>query len=568
MPRLSAVAFAALLLAAPARAADPLDHIPAQSRLVVKVEKPRSLAEAVTTLEAVQKAQALPQVRGVLESATIRRAFQMLAFVEKELGAKWPELLDQLAGNGLAIGGSFGTDAPVVLVIEGTDEKQSAKAFDLLYRVLDDELARQGAKGGVVKGTDNGADTFRLGDAFFYARAGSTVVIANKADALTAALDTKRADSVRSKESLGKAKALLPADPLAWLWVDFAAVKESQETKDFFDATRKDFLQTLVAGSTIDCVRRAEFIAAGLYREPKGFRLALRLPAGRGEFPDEFAFHVPPKGEPGSLPLLEPPGVLYSQSFHLDVGFYWKHRDKLIGEEMRKQLEEGVAQASKVLPGSLKFGELLEKWGPYHRLVAVNHDTLPYKTLPSLKLPAFGYVGTMRDPKFGESLESTVRSAGIIATLQFGLRMREVEHDGVKVLVYRFQEGKELADDPDGLRFNFEPSFALVEDQFIAATTLELCKKLIAEVKRTAKLKPSPAVWRGQGYAAGAADALAALPDPLVTDAILTGGVGIEDARKEVATLVSWLKTLGTVRIEIDEREREYRFDLVWDIKK
>ncbi|MDB5311233.1 MAG: hypothetical protein JWO38_5435 [Gemmataceae bacterium] len=567
-------AVVALLLAGTASAAppDPLRYVPESAQIVVTVENPRNLAEAVTGLGVVKEAQELAPVRAVLDSTTARRFYQMLAYLERELGAKWPELLDQTAGGGVAFGFRFGVEAPAILVIQGTDEKQVAKAFDLLARVLEDELVRQGSKDRPVKGTYKGAETVRVGDVLHAARAGATVIVSNKANMLTAALDIpaagKPAGSVLAKKSLRDARKLLPKDPLAWLWLDFASVKQGQATKDFFDATRKDFLQTLVVGGTIDCLRRADFVTAGVYREPTGFRLAVRLPAGRSEFPPEFALHVPEKGVPGSLPLLEPPGVVYSQSFYLDVGYYWKHRDKLINDQMRKQLEEGEKQLSKVLPGSVKFGELLEMWGPHHRIVVLNHDALPYKIRPAQRLPAFGYVATMRDPKFGISLDSALRSAGLIASLQFGLKQSDLEHDGVKIVAYRFPEGKTLAEDPDGLRFNFEPCFAVVGDHFVAASTVEVGKKLIAELKRTADRPASPAVWRGKGYAAGVGLALTTLPDPLVTDAILRGGVGIEDARQQVETLAAWVKTLGTARIEIDEAETEYRFDLVWDFRR
>lgn len=548
---------------------DPLRYIPDAAQVVVKVENPRRLAEAVTGLQAAQDARHLAPVRDALDSTAARRFFQMLGYLERELGAEWPDLLDQIGGGGIAVGARFGQNAPAVLVIQGTDEAQSAKAFDLFVRMVGDELTRQGAPHWPKRETKNGAETVWFGEGLHAARIGATVLVSNKSEALGKALQLDPASSATSKPTVRAAKLLLPNDPLAWVFVDFASVKEGQATKDFFANTRQDFLQTLVVGGTIDCLRRSDFVAAGLYREAHGFRLAVRLPAGRNEFPPEFALHVPPgKGAPGSLPLLEPPGVLYSQSMYLDIGYYWKHRDKLIGEEMRKQLEMGEKQLSKVLPGSVKFGELLEMWGPHHRGVVVNHDTPPYKTQPGQRLPAFGYVATMRDPKFGTSLDSTLRAAGVIASLQLGLRQSEAEHDGVKIVVYRFPENKPLADDPDGLRYNFEPCFAVVEGQFVAATTAEVCKKLIAEVKRTAKRKPSPAVWRGKGYAAGAAVALTATPDPLVTDAILRGGVGIEAARKQVDALAAWLKTLGSVRIEIDEAEAEYKFDLVWSFKK
>ena len=564
----------ALAVGPAARAADPPDplrFVPAAAQLVVKVEDPRQLAEAVAGLDAVKGARELAPVRAVLDAPTARRGFQVLAHLERELGAAWPALLDQLGGGGVVLATTFAADpAPALLVLQGTDEAAVEKAFDRLVRMLDDELARRGAKERVVRAAKPWGETARAGDGLHAARRGAAVLVSNKADGLAAALDAAAnpAAAVATRKSLRAAAALLPKNPLAWLWIDFAAVKESKATKDFFDATRNDFLQTLVIGGTVDCLRRSDYVAAGLYREPTGFRLAVRLPAGRNGFPEEFALHAPPAGTPGSLPPLEPAGVLYSQSFYLDLGYYWTHRAKLVNAEMLKQFEEGEKAASKVLPGSVKLGELLAAWGSYHRLVAVNQDALPYATKPGQVLPGFGYVTTAADPKFGKALDATLRSAGLLASLQYGLKQAEVEHAGAKIVAWRFPENKPFPDDADGLRFNFEPCYAVVGDQVIAASTVEVCKKLIAEVKRTATQPGGPAVWRGTGYAAGGGDAIAGVSDPFVTDAILRGGVGIEAARKQVAALAGWLKTLGTLRIEIDTTATEYRFDVVWEYQK
>ena len=81
---------------------------------------------------------------------------------------------------------------------------------------------------------------------------------------------------------------------------------------------------------------------------------------------------------------------------------------------------------------------------------------------------------------------------------------------------------------------------------------------------RWRNLPASPAVWRGQAFAAGGERLLYQLPDPLITDAILSGGVGIEEARKQVDAIGAWLKKLGTLTIEIDEAETVYKFDLLW----
>ncbi len=576
MTRLAALALLVALggLTPPARlhAGDPLDCIPPSAQLVIVSDSPRKLAQTVTGLDAFQKAQKLPQYRAIYDSAGAKRAFQLLALFEKELGAKWPDLLDQLAGAGAAIGLQFADDpAPVILVLQGKDAEQVKKATELALQTIEGEMARTGAKDGPKRYDIAGHDAVKIGDAHA-ARVGATTIVSNNETMLKAAVLLATADRTKSSQHKARRDAfkLLPKDPLAWLWVDLASVKKSQASKDFFDATRKDFLQTLVVGGTIDCVKRADFVAAGVYQDADGTnRIAVRLPAGRSEFPPEFQLHVPPKGEPGTLPLLEPPGTIYSHSLHLDISHLWTNRKTLLNDEIRGGLEKADKDISKILPGSVKFGELLSMWGPHHRIVVANHDTPPYKKQPSQRFPAFGYVATGRDPKFAKSVEPALRSAAIIASLQFSLKMVEHTHDGIGIVAYRFPEDKELADDPEGIRFNFEPCFAVVGDELVVASTVELCKKLITELKSPrASAKASTAVIRGKISAKGGAEFLAAAPDPLITDAILSRGIGLEDARKEVAALVGWLKTLGTFRGELDISDTQYKLDLVWEPRK
>ena len=565
----SLAAVALVFAAHAARAADPLDSIPPSAHVVLVSDSPRKLVEAATGLDAFQRAQKLPQYRAIYDSAPAKRAFALLALFEKELGAKWPELLDQLAGGGAAVGFQFADDpAPAILVLQGTDEERVKKAIDLAVSLIEEELTRQGSKDRPKWSEIAGRPALKLGDVHL-ARVGATVLVSNNEAMLKGAVLLARDAATRSHEHKARRDAfkLLPRDPLAWVWVDLASVKQSKASKDFFDATRKDFLQTLVVGGTIDCVKRADFVAVGLYREPTGFRIAVRLPAGRAEFPAEFQLHVPPKGSAGTRPLLEPPGTLYTHSLHLDIGFLWKHRAKLLNDEIRGQLEKAEKDVSKVLPGNSRLGELLEMWGPYHRIVVANHDSLPYKKQPVQRFPAFGYVATGADPKFAKGVEPALRSAALLASLQVGLKMSKHAHEGAEITAYRFNEDKPLADDPDGVRFNFEPCFAIVGDELVVASTLELGKKLVTELK-SPKGEGSAAVVRGRFSAQGAADALAGLPDPFITEAILARGIGLEQARKEVAELVAWVKALGTFGGELDITEKQYQLDLVWELGK
>ena len=44
--------------------------------------------------------------------------------------------------------------------------------------------------------------------------------------------------------------------------------------------------------------------------------------------------------QPGSLPLLEPKGVIYSSSFFLDVSKLWEHRAQLLNDKQLKDFRD------------------------------------------------------------------------------------------------------------------------------------------------------------------------------------------------------------------------------------
>jgi hypothetical protein len=542
---------------------DPLRFVPASAQTVIKVDHPRQVAEAISGFPVFQEAQKLSSVKEIYSSTNYLRLGKMLAYLERESGAKWPELLDQAAGGGIALGAQFAAEAPVVLVIQGKDEKQSARAFDLFFQILKAELERLGSKDPITSGKYKHYRTVRIGDGLFAAQAGATIIVSNQANGLSAAMGLPASGtptgSVLEKKSLNDSCQLLPPDPLAWLWVDFASVKQAKGTKALFEQSRKDVQGLFFLGSMADCLRRSDFVAAGIYRRPAGLRLAVRLPAGRSGLAPEFALHVPEKGKPGTLPLLEPEGVIYTHSMYLDIGYFWKHRGQY-NDELGKFLRSAVKD-------NTGYDELLGRWGAYQRIVVMNQVSMPYKKQPDQRLPAFGYVVNMKDPKFGSSLDSIIRGAGFLAFFQAGLMLCEVEHEGVKFVAFRFPEDKPLEIDPRGVRFNFEPCFAVAGDQFIAASTVEAGKKLITEVKRTARLAPHAAISRGKVFAAGVVSLLRNESDSLVTDAILQSGIGSAEAQKQVEGLFSWVCTLGNARIVIDETKREYRVDVVWQMK-
>src|SRR5262249_28448633 len=119
---------AALVLgAAGARAeapADPLQLIPDKADLFFKVEKPAKAIDLALHMGPIQELYKLDQVREFFESANYRRFYQLVAYFEKQLGAKWPELVDKLAGGGIVVALKTGSNpAATLIVVQARDEK-------------------------------------------------------------------------------------------------------------------------------------------------------------------------------------------------------------------------------------------------------------------------------------------------------------------------------------------------------------------------------------------------------------------------------------------------------------
>ena len=278
--------------------------------------------------------------------------------------------------------------------------------------------------------------------------------------------------------------------------------------------------------------------------------------------PAEFSLHVPPTG-PGSLPLLDPPGTLYSQSFHLDIGTLWRERTKLIVGDPLRDIEKAERDISKLLPGTT-LGKLLEMSGPYHRIVVADLPGDAYATAPVVPAPAAAVVLTMRDPAFAKTMTAALRAGAFLATTQYKLKMSARDIDGVKVVCYRFPEDVPFPGDadPDRQRFNAVPCFAVVGDQLVVASRPELVQALLPELRSPGT--GSPAVWRGRVAAAGLAAFLERHPEPVLNRGLLTQGLSLADAKARAAEGLKWLATLGGGELSLDHQTDAYVITLDW----
>ncbi len=553
---------------------DPLRLIPQQADLFVQIDSPRRLIEVATNLDILKQLQQFQAVQEFNNSTNQRRFLQFVAYFEKELGAKWPELLDRLAGGGAVAAVKLGPEpAPAGLVIQGKDADLMRRFVRLGCAVIEQELARQESKDRLEKKTYRDLETYHVGKGFHAAVAGSVLFAANQDHALHLLIDMHldHKKSLAEHPAVAEARKLLPARPLAWGWLNMDTVHHAPQAKELFAQPRNDAILTVAFGGWLDVARRSSFLCGAVYQdEQRRLVTTVRLPQGREGMPPELASHIPPVGTVASLPLLEPKGVVYSQTAYLDPSKFWENRSQLFNDQQVKTFEDADKKSGPILLGN-GISKLLTQAGPHQRFVVVNpvepiHPKSPVELFGSLR---YGVVLDMRDPGFARSLETLIRGAGLLARTQVKLNLVEEKYHDVTILGFRFPE--QTPANPairTAIQYLPTPSFAKVGDQVVITSAVDLCREMVDTVQAegrnpSAKDQAAPSHLT-RLYGAGAARVLEGLRDQLFTQTVLSQALAPEEAQEQVQRLIDWVRGLGSIELKEEYRPHDFRYELIY----
>jgi hypothetical protein len=551
---------------------DPLRLVPNDADLFFKIEEPRKLVETGLNLDAFKQLRQLEAVQEIYDSTNFRRLYQLVGYYEKELGKSWPEILDKVAGGGIVVSAKVGPDpAPVLAVVQGTDEEFFKRFIQLSLEIIEQELSRQGAKQELVRGKYHDFETFAIGKDLRAGVAGSALLISNKEDVLKRGLDLYKTDGKKSlaqSKLVADARQLLPKDPLAWVWFNLDVTHKAPQAKELFARPRNDAVLTVLFGGLLDIVGRAPFVCAAIAQENDQLIATVRLPRGLEGLPAELATHVPPANQLAPRPLLEPKGVLLSENFYFDPGKFWEKRKDLFNDKQVKTFEDFDKKSALFLLGN-RFSQVVTKIGTRHRFVAVNQPEFGYPNKPDQPIPAFALILEMRDPSLAKSAEAMVRGVALLAGTQIKLKLTEEKQDEVNILGYRFLEGSKIKINSRNFLNNFSPCMAVVGDQMVACSTLELCHEIVSLLQKESvdpgRRGPGASVYT-KLYPQGGAQALEAARDQLVAQTILNQAVSPDDAGRQVQMLIDWVRHLGPLEAISIYGTHDFRYDIKWTL--
>lgn len=574
-----ALLFAAPSLASTARAAEPLDPlrlVPKATDLIVKIEHPRSIADLALKITGRPELAGFRGYRDYFESTNYQLFRQLVAHFERELGNRWEDLLDELAGDGIVLAVKFEkkAPAPALVIVQGRDPKLLEKFFHKALDVVQQEQARQGIHEGYKTEKYRDIETLERGDAIHSALLGSALVYSNTAARLHEAIDLyldSTKETLLKKKEFADAKPLVPADALVWAWVNLEFAHKSEELKPIFDLPANFFPFHIVAGGLIDSLRRSPFVVAAIREENGTGTFTLRLPGGTSGMHELVRGHVPPSGEKWSAPLLAPEGVLFSASYYLDAGSFWKQRAVLLPADQLKQIEEGNKNTKLFLYGT-EFSKFLEYAGPRQRFVVSRQADAGYSVKPAARQPAFAFVQELRDAEaFATAIDGPMRGLGFLAGLKAPMNPFKEDHGKSQIIGYRFIENDGNKAFGDGILFNFVPCRARVGNYYVFSSSLDLAKALIDDLEKEQAAKETDSkqaaaedgvILHTQLSFSGLSSYLGATKRQLVTQNMLQQGNSPEDADKEVSLFLELLDHLGKVESTTRYLPDRYQIDL------
>ncbi len=551
-------------------AADPVRLVPPTVDVVIRIERPRAIADLLMGMATRPELQGFRGYRDYIDSTNYQLFRQLVAHFEKTLGRSWPELLDDVAGGGVAIALKVQKNAPprTLAILQGRDAERSEKFFQTLMEVARQERERQGLPARYDKEAYRGSDVWKVGDDLYAAVLGDTIVYSNMALAMHMAIDQHldaAKPSLLDEKSYVDGRKLVPDDALASIWVKLDFVHKSPELKPLLALPSSFFPPQLLFGGFIDALKRSPYLVATLRQEGGDLKLGVRLPSGTSGMHEFVHVHVPPDGQPGALPLLEPEGVLYSTSYYLDLPTLWRERSTLLPADQLKGLNDFEGKSASILYGK-PIGWFFDHAGARQRIVVARQTNTGYKITPKQAIPAFAIV--MQSPsaeEFAQATDGPIRGLAFLGQLQYSMAPIEEQHGGAKLIGYRFVENDTSKYFNDGYLYNFSPCRARLGDQFIISSTKELAEQLIDELGKQSLQKIghdpyetqlSSFTWRGLSKYLGG------IRKQLVTQNMLEQGNSPADAAKEVSLFLDLLDRLGRIEMTNRYEPGQYNIDV------
>lgn len=568
----------AVSTAARAEAPHPARWIGADAALYLEVSRPSQLLDRVLDDQFQKALRAIPGYSRALQGGSFDKARAVVETIAGQLDTTWAQGLRDLTGGGVVLA-IEGSPPRMVAIVTPSDPALLTRANDTLLELAREHAVARGLPEPIKSIEYRGITGYGVGKAA-YAILEGRLVIADRAPALKAVVDRVR-DGGQAGGTLVENPAWKTqrdragAEALAWGFARLDRLREL-DPKRFTIPEQGKPQATLLLGSWIDVMKRADWAAATLTWTGDRLGLELSLPRPAGGPAEALRGFVPPAG-PAAVAPLNVPGTIASLSLWRDLARIWEARADLFAPEVVQGFAKLDGIAGQFFGGrdfgTGVLGSLTDDW----RLVVARQDYEAMKPVPDTKLPAFALIADLKpddDDDFAQRLKVAFQSFVGLANLGAAqskappLELGSEPFAGVTIATARFMPPKAPPDpkEPVHARHNFSPSTAQVDNHFILSSSVGLTRDLIQALKTPPRREDATLLVQADG--AELARLLERNRRRLVMQNMLENGHDQARAGEEVDSLLHLLRLLGQGRLSVQDAAETVRLNVSFALSR
>jgi hypothetical protein len=486
---------------------------------------------------------------GWLEEQALSPA-QALARADAWLGESALRAAAELGERGLGLGFDPATQKTLLLAL-GRDAETVARHLGLAFDALERQFGWPGGLDAPHRSW-SGAEVWILGEAVI-ARREALLVLGNDAELVAEALELAADPDGRGlldRTGFGAHHDARPPAAALWAWLELAALEPhaDQGFRELRTANRTPAVQALL-GARIGALLCARALSATLVLEGE-HGLELRLRAHEAPTVAELA----PLARTGAVPAEVAGEGLGQALVYRDYARYFTLRSELFPTESLPAFGEAITNGALFFEGQDLGEEVLARVSPWIRLVARELDFAAGRR-PEIPLPGAALVAVLDDERGAEqwtaAFQTLVSIVNVDQAQKGGKSMRlQLEREGeIEISTARFVTP--AAGDGVDVRYNLEPSLAVVGRHLVLGTHAALVRELVHEL-----------VGATPGTAPGARETLdldargwrAALEhnfEVLVSNTMLEDGLTRAEAEREIGGLRRALASFESAHLEL-----------------
>jgi hypothetical protein len=456
---------------------------PADSLAFVEVARPDELVQTLVNHPVIRQALELEPAQAAMRSSQYLQFRLGLAFAEGQLGATWQDLVQKLAGGGIAA--AVGSDGrSVCLVVRSNDEPLLKRTLGTLLSFVDSQAKNAGGKSPYRVEEDGDAKLALFRD-FTLVRRGADLVAGTDRVAVLRLLGKLRGEASADNGLAARPELAAEASvgpPAIRVWADLDRVRQLGLARELFRGMADNPATELVLGGVLEALQDSPWLTAEVRLDGQNLELAIDAALESEKVASSREYFFGPDGLAAAPTLVDDSQMLASISTWRDLSGWWLSKEDLFDENTVAQLVQADSQISTLFSGLDFGGEVLGALQPGMQLV-VDHQEYPESVQPDIRLPAFALIGQLKQPeamgrRFKVAFQSTMGFVNLGIAEQ-GQPQYDVNTQNTADGCVCTSQVLPEADAPRNLMaYNFSPTLVVKGDRLILSSTAGLAERL------------------------------------------------------------------------------------------